>query len=928
MTSERHFVVVPHTHWDREWYRVFEEYRFDLVRLIDALLDLLDRQDDFVAFHLDGQSVVVEDYLEIRPENRERLVEYIGNGRISIGPWYVLPDEFLVSAESLVRNLKEGMRVADLYGGAQMIGYLPDQFGHVSQMPQILVKAGMETGCVWRGVGPTVNDTVFSWVAPDGTRLPTCYLPEGYGNGAWLPDNVPKMKERFRDIEKKQEHLLRVPTVLVMNGTDHLHPVPEVPSLISDALSDIEGWTYEMGTIKRYWDLVKDQIDLDGLNEHHGEFRSPARAALLVGVTSARAPQKVKDFENDRLLTRYVEPIAGLARFRGGLDPTGHMAYMWQLHLRNHPHDSICGCSIDAVHRQMWDRASRVDQLGERLIEESMFTLMGKRISPEAETVKGVWLWPGASSDEPVPVKGTLPVPTKDRPRSMVVEGTEVPVQMDPKFTLFDRKIPTSEALDLIRDFELLGHTINHVASYVLTPGTTPRVEMVLDYHADRNRVDAYRDRVERDVGAADHVHLRIEQAPGIMFIAQKLRQGTMHHASLGYHGEVTAPTKETWRSGPRAIENEHYLVGMNGDGGLDILDKSTGIRYSRVLTLVDEGDRGDEYNFDPVKDSRIDTPSGPVHAEVVEVGPVRSTMRISARYEIPRRIFDRRTNRMSKERMVTKVITIVELWAGVKRVDFNVNFTNNSEDHRLRVHVPIPFKSSTMVGEGHFDIFERRLEEATPGAPELPIGTVPAKSFFGAFGKVEGKKVGAGIMLRGLQEGELVQARDGPELALTLLRSCAWLSRGDLEYRPMGNAGPMLHTKESQELGEHLCEYSFTTGTHPEDLLPRAWNYAYPCRMFPSDSASSEDIQGITFSDARAGMSAQYSQGDDIVIVRLWNPLPTALPGTFAAPPGFANPKKVDILGRDVASGDDIGGMDIALGPKEIATFAFVKSG
>src|SRR5437763_136072 len=127
--------VVSHTHWDREWYLTREQFRLRLVALVDRLLDLLDNEPAYKYFHLDGQTIVLEDYLEIRPEQHARLRRAIASGRILIGPWYVMPDEFLVSGESIVRNLARGHRIAREFASPMPVGYLPDVFGHVAQMP-------------------------------------------------------------------------------------------------------------------------------------------------------------------------------------------------------------------------------------------------------------------------------------------------------------------------------------------------------------------------------------------------------------------------------------------------------------------------------------------------------------------------------------------------------------------------------------------------------------------------------------------------------------------------------------------------------------------------------------------------------------------------------------------------------------------------
>ena len=162
---KRQVAVVPHTHWDREWYEPFQSFRLRLVKMLDQLLPLLERDPSYARFLLDGQMAVVDDYLEVRPEAESRLRALAAAGRVSVGPWYILMDEFLVSGETIVRDLQLGLLRGAAFGGVMQVGYLPDMFGHIAQMPQILRQAGFEHAVVWRGVPSTA--------APSGGRPPT-----------------------------------------------------------------------------------------------------------------------------------------------------------------------------------------------------------------------------------------------------------------------------------------------------------------------------------------------------------------------------------------------------------------------------------------------------------------------------------------------------------------------------------------------------------------------------------------------------------------------------------------------------------------------------------------------------------------------------------------------------------------------------------
>ena len=226
-----HLVIVPHTHWDREWYRTHEEFRYRLVRLLDRLLDLLEGDPGFRHFTLDGQTIVLDDYLEVRPEARPRIERLVRAGRLSIGPWTVLPDEWLVSGEALVRNLRLGLRRAAEFGGGMRLGYVPDQFGHVGQLPQLFAGFGLEgaasSGAAWartstgrssagrRQTGPSCSRSIWS----TATAMPrTCRSSPR----RWRPG--------YRAVVAAQKPHAAVPSLLLMNGSDHLEPQPGLPA--------------------------------------------------------------------------------------------------------------------------------------------------------------------------------------------------------------------------------------------------------------------------------------------------------------------------------------------------------------------------------------------------------------------------------------------------------------------------------------------------------------------------------------------------------------------------------------------------------------------------------------------------------------------------------------------------------------------------
>jgi mannosylglycerate hydrolase len=340
--------LVPHTHWDREWYQPFDEFLVRLVRMMDGLIELLGTDDRFAHFHLDGQVAMIDDYLAVRPEREGDVRRLAAEGRISVGPWYTQMDEFLVSGESLVRNLEWGLsRARDLAGDrASRAGYLPDQFGHVGQMPQILRAAGIERAVLWRGVPAAMDKSAFWWESPDGSRVLAEYLAFGYSLGLRLVSvqDAETLATELKNAVGLLEPISVRDRLLITVGSDHQGPAAKLPPLLEE-IAKRDELDARVGSISGYLDAP----DPEGIPTWRGELRSAARAHLLPGVYSTRAHQKRERARVEALVERVAEPLAALVP--GFEWPEEELREVWRLLLWNGAHDSVCGCSVDQVAR-------------------------------------------------------------------------------------------------------------------------------------------------------------------------------------------------------------------------------------------------------------------------------------------------------------------------------------------------------------------------------------------------------------------------------------------------------------------------------------------------------------------------------------------------------------------------------------------------
>lgn len=312
MTGVMKVLVVPHIHWDREWYLTAEEFSFYLAKALDWVLELLATDKDFV-FTLDGQVITILDYIAVFPSRREELVRYVRQGRLKIGPRYVQSDEFLVSGESLIRNLLLGRRLAKQFGGAMLVGYLPDAFGHIAQLPQILLGFGINTAFFMRGADlacETAGGAEFRWRAPDGSTVCAHVFTEGYDAARDLTDVHEELLRRL--LARTKTGLLLLPL-----GGDHRAPPPDFPKRWKRMCARWKNFAFSIGSFEDYAAVLQEVAE--NLPLIAGELRASRFHFILAGVLSTRIPLKQANFRIQNLLERYAEPLSALALSFGGL---------------------------------------------------------------------------------------------------------------------------------------------------------------------------------------------------------------------------------------------------------------------------------------------------------------------------------------------------------------------------------------------------------------------------------------------------------------------------------------------------------------------------------------------------------------------------------------------------------------------------------
>ncbi|MEO0106298.1 MAG: hypothetical protein ABIL46_03090, partial [candidate division WOR-3 bacterium] len=560
--------IISHTHWDRAWYLPFEKYRLKLLKLTEKLLNILKYNPKF-KFTFDGQTVLLEDILQIHPEWARKLKRYITNGKIMVGPWYSLPDEFLVSGEALIRNLLIGQRMAEKFGRVMKVGYTPDPFGHIAQLPQILNGFRIESFVFTRGMDDTGEDlgSEFIWIAPDNkSKVIAHHQITNYCNAAnlgYIYENgnlslsYDKAVEQIENLLARLKKYARAPAFYISNGCDHLEPQPELPEIIKYLNIKCADGHFIQSTPEDFFNYVKKFRKKFKI--YKNELRGSRYAPLLPGVFSSRIYLKQQNFYCQNLLERWVEPFCAISHFvTDQTYPAAEINYAWRTLLKNHPHDDICGCSIDEVHKEDLVRYMLVYQVGDGLLTNALKQIVAhidKQISNSNDTNKSIALFNPLPWDRQDPVEIYIP--------QNWING---------EFLIKDSAN------------NLLPHQILKRENDNLVLMVKPCLVPSLGYET--------------------------------IYISKNETRAKDLHADI-------IVSKNT-------IENSFLKVTAEKNGTVTIFDKSSGKIYKNFNLLEDTEDVGDEYDYSPADNSLTITNENIIAGiKVIESGPIRASLLI-----------------------------------------------------------------------------------------------------------------------------------------------------------------------------------------------------------------------------------------------------------------------------------------------------------
>ena len=767
--------VISHTHWDREWYLTFQEFRVNLTHVVKKVLDALENDADFDHFLLDGQAIVLEDHLQVCPEDEERIKNHVASGALQIGPWYMLPDEFLVSGESLARNLLVGSAICERFGGAQSVGYMADSFGHPAQIPQILREGGLDSFVYTRGNGSELEETghEYLWQAPDGSTVTAIQQCGGYCAGAGLGHEeiwhahtrravqIPLAIEKVRKWFDELGRLSNGDVVLMNNGCDHFPPQRELGCVLGALRKEFPDVEFVHSTLEKYLDDVREGGF--ATKTFSGELCQGRYFHILSGVWSARMYLKQRNDQVQRRLAD-VESVCAYTHFaHDRYYPAGTLLHCWKELLKNHPHDSICGCSTDDVHRDMLPRFDESQRTAEQVIRREL-----EHLAPTfAEDAKD-------DRDTVLCVFNPLPYRRTETIRRMVVLQ---PFGIDHA------------------DLQLLDEDGNEVPMRILETHYVERFwgidyRVMLDTDAQHHKLTTYRrkfrDRFVKSVAEKDTADCFLM----LEFVGELPATGHVNFRLTGRESDSPVAALSAVRSGDRWIENELVRVDVAKNGTLTLTDKSSGRVHDGLAVFEDIGDCGDEYDFSPVE------PSLTSRDAVAEVRVRDGCLHVRLEMEVPRELEPGDRTRRGDAMHSAMPSLYVSLAPGSPVVDIRCFPHTWSNDSRQRLLFPSLADAPGVTSDGHFFANDRAIERPDDADFVQPHAeTFPQQDF----SLVHDGEGGIAVLAQGLPEVAPLPDGDRLGLAVTLQRSVGWLSRDDFPTRRNQNAGPTIHTPDAQ---------------------------------------------------------------------------------------------------------------------------------
>ncbi|MGW9530272.1 mannosylglycerate hydrolase [Paenibacillus terrae] len=824
--------VIPHTHWDREWYFTTSRSKVYLVKHVKEVLDALENRDGFKYYLLDAQGSLLDDYIKWCPEDEERIRRLVTDKRLMTGPWYTQTDQLVISGESMVRNLYYGMETAQKYGHAMKVGYVPDAFGQSAQMPQIYQEFGIRHFLFWRGVADNTNPkTEFLWKGSDGSQVFAVQIPFGYYYGGNIPEEPGELEAYLDSQIGTLEEKASTRHVYFPNGFDQAPVRLNLPELIRKFNELDPEREYVMNEPERFLEEIeKDSSDLPVLE---GELMEAKHMRIHKSIFSTRADLKQQNNYIENLIVNTLEPVLSISHALGHDYPHYIVKDIWKLMFENAAHDSIGGCNSDTTNRDVAFRYKQARDIAENLLELHK-RLIASKIKQEETFAFTIF--------------NTLPYPRKG-------------------VTEMDAYLP--EGSFVIRD------TNGQQLPYTITE-KVEQTDYVLGQHIDLN--------------PSKKVYLP-ERVFRAKLLVELQEVPAMGYTQIVFDFSSTGDAMAE-RSNGNCIENEFYSVAVQKNGALSITDKISGRVYSDQMVFEDNGDDGDSYNYSPPeRDLTVSSLGADVEA-ITSKSPVAEELSLRMKLKVP---YDLNERAAALTSAVLPLQASVSLRKGERLIRFSVDVDNQVLSHRLRVLFDTGIASRLSIADQPFGVIARptTLEEVEVWEreqwTEKPI-TIEALQSYAALN--DGSR-GVAVLTGGVREYEVIgEAHD--TIALTLFRTFGFMGKENLLYRPGRASGEkIVETPDAQLIGD--LSFTFALHVHESgfdeaDVAKAAKEYLTPLTSYQlsdflngrlifafrdEERIFEQNYSLLSFSeDSNVILSAfKKAEHNDGYIVRVFNP-------------------------------------------------------
>lgn len=754
--------IIPHTHWDREWYFQNTRATVYLISQVNEVIETLQNHSKTYFYLFDAQSSLLEDYLRFYPEKKAVLKQLISSHRLLFGPWYTQTDQLAISQESIVRNLYYGIDYAQKMGHSMKIGYCPDIFGQGGNLPQIYQSFGIHQVIFWRGIGNSkLSKTEFEWVGDDGTPITALQIPFGYFYGANIPTESVDLKDFVKSMIPKLENRSQITDLYLPNGFDQL-PINHHLEQIVAQLNQIDSSrTYQISSPEKYMDSLQKDLKESQvmLPKVYGELTDGEDSRVHKSIYSTRADLKQANNRLENFLINVVEPIATLGYSLGLRYPHSELDFIWKKLLENSAHDSIGNCNSDSTNFDIQARNKIATNFAQNLLEKTMRDISSNILQDNLYSF---------TVFNPLPYSRT----------TILEANLYLP---DGSFSFLDDQGNPVE-------YEILGQ--QDQSDYVL-------------HQAELLTPTMYRS------GAKDFSMPKQVFYSHVRFLIKDI-------AGFGYQQFYLKPQKnlplsylETINS--EEITNQYYSVSFESeDHTFTVHDNQSGKTYYHQFNLIDNGDDGDSYNYSPPKnDWPISSKDAQVKKVEIKKGNVSQSLAVKLIFNLPETLIQRAEHYVTKKMKATVTVT---LKSTEKVIGINVSVDNPVSNHRLRLISQLGIQTKSSIADSLFGVVKRPVVDPNTvdwrvkGWVEKPTEINSLQSFAAVS---DNHQTIAGFT-DGPREYEIV-GKNFDQLALTIFRANSRMGKTDLKYRPGRASGEtIVATPAAKLIGRLSFDFGF----------------------------------------------------------------------------------------------------------------------